>query len=108
MASRIRLVKMGALLLSQFSLLLALNFQLFGMVAAYKMMEHKLNLSLVTYMSARKSLYLHRKKKASSSLPCSSKGQVGLGDKWTHRPMVAKYDRGRCSRLVLEEKISYI
>ena len=61
MASRIRLVKMGTLLLSQFSLLSALNLQLFGTVAAYKMMEHKLNLSLATSMSARKS-YLHRKR----------------------------------------------
>ena len=41
MASNIRLVKIGALLLSQFSLLLALNFHFFGMVAANKMMEHK-------------------------------------------------------------------
>ena len=41
MASNIRLVKIGALLFSQFSLLLALNFQFFGMVAAYKMMGHK-------------------------------------------------------------------
>ena len=41
MASTTQIVKMGALLLSQFSLFLALNFQLFGIVAAYKMMEHK-------------------------------------------------------------------
>ena len=41
MASNIRLVKIGALLLLKCSLLLALNFHFFGMVAAYKMMEHK-------------------------------------------------------------------
>ena len=57
--SKIRLVKMNALLLSQFSLLSALDFQLVEMVTCYKMMEHKINLSLAVYMSARKS-YLHR------------------------------------------------
>ena len=41
MASNIRLVKIGPLLVSKFSLFLALNFQFFGMVAAYKIMEHK-------------------------------------------------------------------
>ena len=41
MALNIRLVKIGALLPSQFSLFSALNFQFFGMVAAYKMMDHK-------------------------------------------------------------------
>ena len=41
MALRTRIVKIGALLLSQFGLLAALNFQLFGMVTAYKMMELK-------------------------------------------------------------------
>ena len=39
MAPRTRIVKIGALLLSQFGLLAALNFQLFGMVTAYEMME---------------------------------------------------------------------
>ena len=57
MAPRTRIVKIGALLLSQFGLLAALNFQLFGMVTAYKMMELKRNLSLAAYLSARK-MYL--------------------------------------------------
>ena len=35
LAPRTRIVKIGALLLSQFGLLAALNFQLFGMVTAY-------------------------------------------------------------------------
>ena len=38
MAPRTRIVKIGALILSQFGLLSALNFQLFGMVTAYKIM----------------------------------------------------------------------
>ena len=54
MAPRTRIVKIGALLLSQSGLLAALNFQLFGMVTAYKIMEIKRNLSLVAYSSARK------------------------------------------------------
>ena len=48
MSPRTRIVKIGALLLSRFGLLLALNFQLFGMVTADKMMELKRNLSLAT------------------------------------------------------------
>ena len=52
----------GALLLSQFSLLAALNFQLFGMVTAYKMMKLKQNLSLAAYLSARKT-YLQKKRR---------------------------------------------
>ena len=59
MAPRTRIVKIGALLLSQFGLLAAPNFQLFGMVTAYKMMELKQNLSLAAYLSARKT-YLER------------------------------------------------
>ena len=55
-------MKIGALLLSQFGLLAALNFQLFGMVTAYKMMELKRNLSLPAYLSARK-MYLQRKRR---------------------------------------------
>ena len=54
MAPRTRIVKIGALLLSQFDLLLTLNFPLFRMLTAYKMMELKRNLSLVAYLSARK------------------------------------------------------
>ena len=61
MAPRTRIVKIGALLLSQFGLLAALNFQLFGMVRAYKMMELRRNLSLAAYLSARKT-YLQRKR----------------------------------------------
>ena len=53
MAPRTRIVKIGALLLSQFGLLAALNFQLFGMVTAYKMMELKRNLSLAAYLNRR-------------------------------------------------------
>ena len=52
----------GALLLSQFGILAALNFQLFGMVTAYKMMELKRNLSLAAYLSAR-NMYLQRKRR---------------------------------------------
>ena len=59
---RTRIVKIGALLLSQFGLLAALNFQLFGVVTAYKMMELKRNLSLAAYLSARKT-YLQRKRR---------------------------------------------
>ena len=55
-------MKIGALLLSQFGLLAVLNSQLFGMVTAYKMMELKGNLSLTTYLSARKT-YLQRKRR---------------------------------------------
>ena len=62
MAQRTRIVKIGALLLSQFGLLAALNFQLFGMVVAYRMMELKRNLSLAASLSARKT-YLHRKRR---------------------------------------------
>ena len=62
MALRTRIVKIGALLLSQFGLLAALNFQLFGMVTAYKMMELKQKLSLAAYLSARKT-YLQRKRR---------------------------------------------
>ena len=62
MAPRARLVKISALILSQFGLLVALNFQLFGMVTAYKTMELKRNLSLAAYLSARKT-YLQRKRR---------------------------------------------
>ena len=62
MAPRTRIVKIGALLLSQFGLLAALNVQLFGMVTAYKMMELKRSLSLAAYLSARKT-YLQRKRR---------------------------------------------
>ena len=55
-------MKIGALLLSQFGLLAALNFQLFGMVTAYKIMELKRNLSLAAYLSAIKT-YLQRKRR---------------------------------------------
>ena len=61
-AKRTRVLKIGALLLSQFGLLAVLNFQLFGMVTAYKMMELKRNLSLAAYLSARKT-YLQRKRR---------------------------------------------
>ena len=62
MAPRTRIVKVGTLLLSQFGLLAALNFQLFGMVTANKIMELKRNLSLSAYLSARKT-YLQRKRR---------------------------------------------
>ena len=45
-----RIVKIGALLLSQFGLFAALRLQLFWMVAAFKMMELKRNLSLAAYL----------------------------------------------------------
>ena len=54
MAPRTRMMKIGTLLLSQFGLLVALNFQLLWMVTAYKMIELKRNLSLAAYLSARK------------------------------------------------------
>ena len=62
MAPTTRIVKIGALLLSQFGLLVALNFQLFGMITAYKMIELKRNLSLAAYISSRKT-YLQRKRR---------------------------------------------
>ena len=62
MAPKTRIVKIGALLLSQFGLLAALNFQLFWMVTAYKMMLLKRRLSLAAYLSARKT-YLQRKRR---------------------------------------------
>ena len=60
MAPRTRIVKIGALFLSQFGLLAALNFQLFGKVTAYKMMELKRNLYLAAYPSARKTFWKER------------------------------------------------
>ena len=48
MAPTTGIVKIGTLLLSQFGLLAGINFQLFEMVTAYKMMELKRNLSLAT------------------------------------------------------------
>ena len=62
MAPRTRILKIGALLLSQFGLSAELNFQLFCMVTAYKIMDLKRNLSLAAYLSARKT-YLHYKLK---------------------------------------------
>ena len=61
MAPITQIVKIGALLLSQFGLLVALNFQLFGMITANKMMELKRNLSLAAYISSRKT-YFQRKR----------------------------------------------
>ena len=61
-APRTRIVKIGALILSQFGLLAALYLQFFEMVTAYKMMELKRNLSLAAYLSARKT-YLQRKRR---------------------------------------------
>ena len=61
MAPRTRIGKIGTFFLSQFGLLAALNFQLFG-ITAYKMMELKRNLSLAAYLSARKT-YLQRKRR---------------------------------------------
>ena len=62
MAPRTRIVKIGALILSQFGLLSVLNLQLFGMVTTYKMMELKRNLSLAAYLSARKT-YLQKSRR---------------------------------------------
>ena len=61
MAPRTRITKVGALLLSQFGLSTALNFQLFGMITAFKVMELKRNISLAAYLSARKSICKKRK-----------------------------------------------
>ena len=61
MAPRTRIAKIGALLLSQFGLLTALNFQLFGMITPFKVMELKRNISLAAYLSARKT-YLQKQK----------------------------------------------
>ena len=62
MAPSTRIVKIGALLLLQFGLLAVFDFQLFGMVTAYKMMELKQNMSLAAHLSARK-MYLQRKRR---------------------------------------------
>jgi len=62
MAPKTQIVKIGALLLSQFGLLVALNFQLFGMITACQMMELKRNLSLAAYISSRKT-YFQRKRR---------------------------------------------
>ena len=62
MPPRTRIVKIGALLLSQIGLLVVLDFHLFWMVTAYKIMELKQNLSLSAYLSARKT-YLQRKRR---------------------------------------------
>ena len=62
MAPRTRIMKVGALILSQFGLSASLNFQLFGMATAYKIMELSRNLSLAAYLSARKT-YLQRKRR---------------------------------------------
>ena len=62
MAPRARIMKMGALLLQQFGLLAALNFELFWTATDYKMMELKQNLSLAAYLSARKTC-LQRKRR---------------------------------------------
>ena len=62
MAPTTRIVKIYAWILSQFGLLAALNFKLFGMVTAYKIMELKRNLSLAADLSARKT-YLQRKRR---------------------------------------------
>ena len=56
-------MKIGALLLSQFGLLAALNFQRFWMVTAYKMMVLKRKLSLAAYLSAQRKTYLQRKRR---------------------------------------------
>ena len=65
--ARTRIVKMGAVLLAQF-ILLALNFQLFGMVTAYKIVEmrgetcfwsHRRTTSYCITLSALKSLLLY-------------------------------------------------
>ena len=50
MAPRTRIAKIGALLLSQFSLLTALNFQLFGMITARKTYLQKKKI----YLQARR------------------------------------------------------
>ena len=64
MAPRTLIVKWAQLILSQFGLLATLNFQLFGMVTAYKMMELKRNLSLAAYLSVRNTyVYLQRKRR---------------------------------------------
>ena len=82
MVPRTRIVKIGALFLSQSGLLAALNFQLFGITTAYKMMERKRNLSLAAYLSARKT-YLQRKRRNDSEISklaefVKSAGRSGL------------------------------
>ena len=54
--------EIGPLLLLQFGLLAAINFQLFWMVTAYKKMELKRIPSLAAYLSGRKT-YLQRKRR---------------------------------------------
>ena len=53
-------------------------------------------------------LHLSPEAKTNPSSASSSKEQVSLGGEWPYRPVVAKYDRGRCSRLVLEEEFSNV
>ena len=57
MVPRTQIVKIGAFLLSQFGLLAALNFQLFGMVTAHKMMELKRNLSWARISLSQKEVF---------------------------------------------------
>ena len=58
---RLLLLKTSALILSQLGILLALNFQVFGMALVHQMIECKRNLALAAHISARKS-YIYRRK----------------------------------------------
>ena len=82
MAPRTQIVKIDALLLSQFGLLTrllaVLSFHLFEMVTAYKMMELKRNQSVAAYLSARNDAFAKKEKKFPNS-PSSPKALVGLG-----------------------------
>ena len=71
MAPRTRIVKIGALLLSQFGFLAALNFQLFGMVTAYKMMGLSEAKSVFGCISLSWKDVFAKKEKISSSSPSS-------------------------------------
>ena len=63
-------MKIGALFFAQFGTEMAINFQLFGMVTAYKFMKVNGNLSLAAYLTARKR-FLKKNEKISSSSPSS-------------------------------------
>ena len=52
---QLKLLEASFSMLLQFGLIFALNVQLFGMVVAFQMLEHKRNLAVAAYVAARKS-----------------------------------------------------
>ena len=105
---RTRIVKISALLLSQFGLLAALNCQLFGMVTAYNMMELKRNLYLAAYVSARKTSLQRKRRNLQAHQVLRKRRSVwvidGRTDQWWQN-MMGEDVPDWCSRL--EKKISH-